>query len=60
MRLLNQKNLHINDFTKSKKPYSWAIFDYYPRNEIFSKESDSVNFLPLGHSNFTWNFRKLL
>ena len=48
---LNQKNLHIRDFTKSTKPYSWGIFDYYPQNEVFSKKSDSVNILPLGHSN---------
>ena len=51
MHPLNQKNLHIHDFTKSTKPYSWGIFDYYPQNEVFSKKSDSVNILPLGHSN---------
>ena len=57
---LKQKILHINDFVKSKKPYSWAIFDYYFHNEVFSKKSDSVNFLPFSHSNFMWNFRKIL
>ena len=51
MHPLKQKILHINDFAKSKKPYSWGTFDYYPKNE-FSEKSDSVNFLPLGHSNF--------
>ena len=57
---LNQKYLHIRDFTKSTKPYSWGIFDYYPENEVFSKKSDSASILPLGHSNFMWNFRKIL
>ena len=27
---------------------------------FFPKKSDSAKFLPLGHSNFMWNFRKIL
>ena len=34
--------------------------DYYPQSDVFSEKSDSVNFLPLGHSNFVCNFRKIL
>ena len=33
-----KKNLHIHDFTKSKIPYSWGIYDYYPQNEVFPEK----------------------
>ena len=52
---VNQKYVHINDFEKPKKPYSWGIFNYSIQNEVFP-----VNFLSSGHSNFMWNFKKIL
>ena len=60
---LNPKNLHINGqifFAKSKKPYFWGAFEYYPQNEIFSQKSGSISFSPLRHPNFMRSFRKIL
>ena len=51
-------------FAKSKKPYFWDVFMYYPQNEIFSQKSGSVSFLPLRNPNlmksFMKSFRKIL
>ena len=62
---LNPKNLHINGsmdyfFAKSKNPCFLGVLGYYPQNEIFSKKSGFVSFLPLRHPNFMGSFRKIL
>ena len=45
-------------FCKSKKIYSWGVFEHYPQNEIFSQIFGIVSFLPLKHPNFMRNFEK--
>ena len=62
---LNPKNLHINGsmdyfFAKSQNPCFLGVLGYYPQNEIFSKKSGSVSFLPLRHPNFMGSFREIL
>ena len=54
----NQKKSTHQPTKYFAKPYFWGIFGHYPPNELFFLKNLTVNILPLGHSNFMWNFRK--
>ena len=54
---LYTKNIYTSVILRNPTNLILNIHDN--QNELFSKKSDSVNFLHLGHSSLIWNFRKV-
>ena len=58
--LQTKKNLHISQLNTLLNPIYEVFLGITPQMSFFFLKNLTVNILPLGHSNFMWNFRKKL